>query len=187
MSTLAQLNNFKVNVEKIDRLYYVYRQNHVYEDGTVYEEYIMFDLLCRMEYKGVLYYVELWAICRYSFNNGMIYLSREANEFAQVVGRKRRFYENKETIYASLREDGILFEEIEYDDNKIPTLKYLCHDAVYENERILQNNYYTSLLPRVLSKSVKEFVKIKRAKKFYDIEKCNWIKKILDEVKLQTL
>ena len=64
-------------------------------------------------------------------------------------------------IYQSLEEDGIEIElQIEKKEFKgifhASTLKYLCHDAIYDHRHILD---YKEHLPPILGKSVKEFIR----------------------------
>ena len=165
-----ELQSFKIDVGKIDRLYHIHTTD-INESDREYE------LIARLQYKGQPLYVELNASCDFTGfdcqGGGAIFVSRNASLFMRLVltsGNK------KDLIYESLAEDGIEVEEqSEFDAcqrifrKNVPMLKYLCHEAFYKNEEELQP--YVSLLPTILSNSVDEFIQFHKAKEAYD---NNW-------------
>ena len=165
-----ELQSFKIDVGKIDRLYHI-RTTDINESDREYE------LIARLQYKGQPLYVELNASCDFTGfdcqGGGAIFVSRNASLFMRLVltsGNK------KDLIYESLAEDGIEVEEqSEFDAcqrifrKNVPMLKYLCHEVFYKNEEELQP--YLSLLPTILSNSVDEFIQFHKAKEAYD---NNW-------------
>ena len=105
--------DFKIDLEKIDRLYYIYC-----DDAENY-----FNLLCRMQGE---FYIEMKAIryncfdlCCVDRGAGTIYVSRDANLFmTQVLPNNSRY--DKTLIYESLRKDDIYIKEEEI--NQIPQM-----------------------------------------------------------------
>ena len=103
--------DFKIDLEKIDRLYYIYC-----DDAENY-----FNLLCRMQGE---FYIEMKAnhyncfdLCCVDRGIGTIYVSRDANLFmTQVLPNNSRY--DKTLIYESLRKDDIYIKEEEI--NQIP-------------------------------------------------------------------
>ena len=160
------LQKFKIDLEKVDRLYYIYHT----EDAGDQE----FSMVARMDYKGQKLYFELDANCDYTgfsgIGGGFIFVSSDANVFMKVV-LKSNF--NIDCIYQSLSDDGIDFEEQnEYDraDNIFwknpPKLKYLCHQAIYDHKSNLEAHFVN--LPTILKDSVNDFIRMKDAKKNYE-------------------
>ena len=162
-----ELEHIKIYLEAIDRLYYINRN----------AQNTHFHMVGRMIYKGQPLYVQLRAGCecyRCGCMHGVIFVSRDANLFMKLVMTKKF---QKDLIYKSLADDGIIIEEqTEYDScgrmfwNNAPMLKYLCHQVVYENQTKLK--HYSQVLPKLLTDSIDDFIRTKDAKKFYDDGLC---------------
>ena len=163
------LQSFEINLEKVDRLYDVQYEN----DGVGIRS---FGLIARMEYEEQSLYVELIANCDYTGfdcqGGGYIFISKDANLFFKLVLRENL---NKNLIYESLKSDSIYVEEEEDTDydkfsrmmwKTAPMLKYLCHEAIYQNREPLQG--YSFLLPKILTESIDDFIKTKEAKIAYN-------------------
>ena len=129
-----ELNSFKINPEKIDRLYYIYRTHngpHIW----------YFNILLRLDYKGRQLYVELKSnycvdydyelhhlvIDYYEPSNCFIFVSYNPILFMKLI---LSLEHNKDLIYQSLSEDGIDINEI-IDIKKIQK----AHD-IYDNEHL---------------------------------------------------
>ena len=162
------LQKFEIDVEKVDRLYYIYHTDHAGGQD--------FKMIARMEYEEAPLYVELDAGCDYTGfecqGNGVIYVSRDANLFMKLVLSKEDSL-NRNLIYKSLREDRIYVEEDNDYDNysnmfgtNVPMLKYLCHEAIYENKDELCE--YKFQLPNILVNSIDDFIRTKEAKIAYN-------------------
>ena len=163
------LQKFEVNLEKVDRLYYIHYER---KDGKD------FQMIARMEYEDRSFYVELNAGCDYTGfecqGRGVIFISTDANMFMKLVLTEQEDF-NKDAIYESLREDSIYVEE--EDDTRFdkfsrmkwkntPMLKYLCHEVIYQNRDTLRE--YSSLLPNILTESVDDFIRTRKARIAYD-------------------
>lgn len=163
----TELENFKIDLEVVDRLYYIYQ----FDDGVNGRE---FQMTARMDYKGRKVYIELVAGCDYTGfdcqGGGVIFISLDANLFMKLILTEE--YQS-DLIYKSLAEDGIETEEqTEYDTcsrmrwTNAPMLKFLCHMSVYDNRKSLE--HYPRVLPKILKDSVRDFIKTRDAKKSYD-------------------
>ena len=112
-----KLQNFKIDLEKIDRLYYINldkEDNYKNEFGDQ-----TYHLIARMQYNDESpIYVEIFAKDPYSHQIvGHIYVSRNVTAFMKhVLSEKIRY--NNPLIYEFLREDGIYLEE-NLDDPKL--------------------------------------------------------------------
>ena len=151
-------DGFKFNLENVDRLYYFRFKNH--RRGG--QKFIM---IARMKYRDKLpFYLRM--------RLGRMFLSRDANIFMNLILKDEEKDEedlNKNLIYASLKEDGIYVKEEENEDEYIrnaPPLKYLCHQSIYDNMRLLSG--YRSVLPKILADSIDDFIKMREAKQWYD-------------------
>ena len=101
-----KLQDFKIDLEKIDRLYYIY--------CDYAENY--FNLICRMQGE---FYIEMeakfyscYGLCCLDRCAGTIFVSRDANLFMKCVLPYNSRY-NKNLIYESLRGDDIYIKEEE--------------------------------------------------------------------------
>jgi len=162
-----ELENFNIDLEKIDRLYYIY---YAEEEMGRYGE--KFRMTARMDYEGIKVYFELVANCDYMGFDGRIFVSGDADLFMEIIITDK--YQIN-LIYQSLREDGIQVEELtEYDvcshfqKHNAPMLRFLCHLTIYKNKNLLEASF--SQLPKPLEKSVKSFTQTMEAKEDYD----NW-------------
>ena len=162
------LQRFKVNLEKVDRLYYI----HHYDDGISSREY---EILARMDYGDKKAYVNVIASCDFTGfdcqGGGYIFVSFNANVLTKIMLNRRH---DHEAIYRSLAEDGLTVEEqSEYDQvsafrwQSVPMLKYLCHVKISDRKNNL-SQIYMKLLPKVLADSVEEFIKLKETKEAFD-------------------
>ena len=108
-----KLEKFKIDLEKIDRLYYI-----KYTDDQTYR------LVARMQYnkeeKRSLdpIYVEMYAFYDYYSENikGIIYVSRNVNDFMKFVFYSIALYNRQNQKYLiceSLKKDGIYIDEME--------------------------------------------------------------------------
>lgn len=141
--TYDALQSLEIDPEMIDRLYYI-RYRH--------------EIIARIRYEGEPLYVNLYSYC---VNDGLfcrgshgIFVSRNAHLFLRMVSIPNR---KRNLVHESLAEDGIRAE------NRVPALKYLCHEAVYSNETRLRSQI--SQLPKVLVNSIENFVKTNAARK----------------------
>ena len=91
------IQDFKIELEKIDRLYYIF-------GNELENEY---NLVCRMQ--GEFYIQMIAYCCNFSpvYSDGSIFVSRDANLFMKVVLPNNPHY-NKTLIYESLRGPAVL-------------------------------------------------------------------------------
>ena len=174
------LQQFTIDLEKVDRLYHVY----YYNDETSLR---FFHMIARMEYnnnnnnnnnQGYIF-VELQANCDFTGfdcqGGGVIFISENANLFMRLVLGETFMDEefNKCLIYDFLKED----DDYDYDAitveretcdkfsrmflNRVPMLKYICHEIIYKNKDQLWE--YKVLLPEILKNSVDDFINTKEA------------------------
>ena len=159
-----ELQKFSIVEKYIDRIYHI-----CVHDGDIQH----YRLIARMDYKEQKhYYVNMMADCYSSCDfqeggNGHIYVSGDANVFMNTVLDKEC---ESHLIFKSLEEDGIKIDKYDTVRRRFwknpPLLQYLCHEAVYENQNLL-NKYYPQVLPKLLVKSVTDFMKIKKAQQDY--------------------
>ena len=99
------LQKFKIDLQKIDRVYHIDYYDTAIYGGREYE------LIARMNYKDKPLYVYLKAECEYTrFDSegvGYIYLSYDADTFMKTVLTD---YRNVDPIYDLLLTDGIYVE-----------------------------------------------------------------------------
>jgi len=163
-----ELENFEIDLEFVDRLYYIYYATK--NAGTKLEE--AFQIVARMDYKGRKVYFELLAICTFwgfmIAGGGLIFVSEDPNLFMKLIMTNKH---PSDLIYQSLREDGIRVEEpTEYDvccrlQRSPPTLKLLCHLEMYNYKNLFEASF--SELPKTLGESVKSFMQMMEAHKAY--------------------
>lgn len=164
-----ELHDFHIDLEMIDRLYYINHTNDGVSGST-------FHMLARMEYRDAPVFVELSAGCDYTGfdcqGGGDIFVTRHADLFCKVVTRPDTG-DGLQPLYLSLVEDGYEVEEqTEHDRLPVtcwhnpPALRFLCHLAVYHNLHRL--HFYPRVLPKPLIDSVQEFVKVREAITAYD-------------------
>ena len=164
------LQNFEINLKKIDRLYYIYHNNN-----NNFEKQIKFRLIARMEEEEKKHiYVELAAErcphrgfpCKTS--GGFIFVSRDVDFFMKLVLTRAEEKEdlNKELIYKSLQNDSIYVDEITSltTTTSVPSLNYLCYEAICQEG--VTYKYY--LLPKMLERSIDDFIKMKKARFDYN-------------------
>ena len=163
-----ELQRFNIDLEKIDRLYYIF-----YDSGVGGRNFQMIARMEKDEEQPI--YVEMVASCDYTGfdcqGSGYIFISKNANLFMKLVLAEAEKDVDKSLIYDSLREDSIYVEEMDnyyyYDKfsnlllKKVPMLKYICHEAIYQNRDVLYE--YKILLPKILRESVLEFINTKDA------------------------
>ena len=156
------LRRFEIKLENIDRLYCI----------GLYCIGISFAIIARLEYEEDSLYIIMMG--NYDcFRSGYIFITKDVNVFIKVVipdlffiVSDGEYISNKNLIYNSLREDGIYVEEekeIEsiHSMGEPYTLKYLCHELIYENRYALRD--YKIQLPKILARSVSDFIKTRLA------------------------
>lgn len=164
------LQTFQVNLEEVDRLYYI---NH-YDDGISNREY---EILARMDYGDKKAYVSVIACCDFTGfdceGGGYIFVSFNASVLTKIMLDRQH---DHEAIYRSLAEDGLAVEEqSEYDWapagkwQSVPMLKYLCHVEISDRKNNL-SQIYMKVLPKVLAESVDEFIRFRETKEAFDEE-----------------
>lgn len=162
------LQSFEVNLEEVDRLYYI---NH-YDDGISNREY---EILARMDYGNKKAYVNVVACCDFTGfdcqGGGYIFVSFNANVFTKIMLGRQHDHEH---IYRSLAEDGVAVEkQSEYDRapacswQSVPMLKYLCHVKISDRKNNL-SQIYSEHLPKVLAESVGEFLRFRETREAFD-------------------
>ncbi|CAL4144584.1 unnamed protein product, partial [Meganyctiphanes norvegica] len=141
-----ELQKFKVKLNRVDRLYYIYH----YDDEISSRSY---EILVRMDYKEEKLFVHLAAGCDFTGfdcqGGGEIYITRNPNIFLKsVVGQNH----NPSLIYNCLLEDGYRVEEPTQFDlsprkmwNSVPALRFLTHQAIHKHQEHL--NHYPEVLP----------------------------------------
>ena len=158
------LQNFQIDVDQIDRLYSVTREDDDMSGGRFY-------LLARMKYTDKDMFVELIASCDSSGfdcqGGGEIYITSNPNIFynTTAIGRE------KDKILTSLLEDGYEIT-IQPEVNSVsswhnpPNLLSLCHKAVRDNQHCLA--HYPDVLPKLLTNSLNDYIRVKEAMDHYD-------------------
>ena len=144
----SKLRGINVNVEKIDRLYRIRKLRR--RRGSIYE------LICRMDYKGVPLYVALHARGNFSSQcGGLIFVTRDASTFTRAI------FFPPQAMYKSLAEDDINVNHHHHHHHteccRPPTLSYLCHETVCLN---IKEERYMSVLPKLLIESLAIFRKM---------------------------
>ena len=166
-----ELDAFRINPHDISRVYYFY-------SGLLY------DMYGRMSYKGRYLYFHLNVILhneswnRRTILGGKIYLTYEAEVFLKSVidddcGPLK--------IWKMMTEDGMEVDEptiFDFDKKRLwsyhkvptlkfglPTLKFLCHLAVYKHRETLKP--YADMIPG-LSKGINHFIKFREARDHHE-------------------
>ena len=155
------LINFTIEPEKIDRLYHMVAND---EDPN----FRSWELCCRMEYNEEQYFVEMYASCDYTGfdcqGGGHIAITKLSDFFLENIVT---IDQNPIKVYKSLKEDGYDVQEPDLLHkihpkfwNNTPTLKYLCHNAIYKHRNELA--HFKDKLPKILANSVDDFIKTKK-------------------------
>ena len=163
-----ELNNFLVDLGKVDRLYHI--------GFDEYERGLEFEFVGRMIHNGKHLYIEMTADCCFTgfscSGEGKIFMSKDVNLFLKTIPLHEM---DMTRVYNSLQEDGIEFEVAEdgrmmkrFLRNNAPTLKYLCHESIFEHRHLLKN--YKKQLPKILKDSVKEFIKTRESRICYEYD-----------------
>ncbi|XP_047474776.1 uncharacterized protein LOC125029071 [Penaeus chinensis] len=163
----GELEKFEMDLEKVDRLYYIYAYDDVF--GSKYE------ILARLDYKGKSAYVNLVASCDFTGfecqGGGYIYISFNTNVFTKIMLDD---HHKRDLIYNSLASDGVNVEEQSEHDRlparmwqSVPMLKFLCHMAICEHKDRLRH-VYAEVLPEVLINSIDEFLKLQETKNAFE-------------------
>ena len=98
----STLRNFKINLEKIDRLYYIHRNNY----NSAYR------LVARMQGE---FYIEMWV--HFIDNDdvfGNIFVCRNANLFMRHISLNESRIYNQKLIYKLLTKDGVYIDKYNY-------------------------------------------------------------------------
>ena len=166
-----ELDSFEINLKEVDRIYHVHNES------------LLWGLMARVNRNGHYLYTQLLAhYIEDPYSHGLIFVSTDANFFAQLISTTKdyklraNYWKNvilekpneHYTIYQSLWED--VQSDEQQDIYKMfrkvpPTLEYLCHKTVYENEFRLQPNN----LPKMLEESVYDFIKFEKMKQNFII------------------
>ncbi|CAL4124743.1 unnamed protein product [Meganyctiphanes norvegica] len=163
----GELNNFSIELEKLDRIYYVYH----FDDSVASREY---ELLARMDYKGSKVFVQLSAGCDYTGfdcqGGGEIYVTKRPDFFLKSVVDGSN---NPKRIWQALLDDGYsVCEPTEFDLlpqglwQNVPMLKFLTHMAVYQHKEKL--SFYPEVLPPLLRQSMDDFIQVRSTKDHHD-------------------
>ncbi|XP_050710585.1 uncharacterized protein LOC126995225 [Eriocheir sinensis] len=128
-----ELQNFKVEAEKIDRVYYV----HCTEDELGSDFYV----LCRMKYANKHVFVEFAAGCDYTGfdcqGGGEIYITFNATNFFNEALQNLHDTDDTNVLLHALQEDGYHVdahqesrkERIDSWNNPL-TMNFLCHETI---------------------------------------------------------
>ena len=155
-TNFRELQHLKIDIKKIDRLYYLTEFNGhfgefvarmiYYDNRNIYIYYKIFNDMIVLDYNIVIL-------------DGIIYLTENVNEFLNVA-----FYSfvDKKKIYNFFKEDNIdvyineIFDEHQNKFTDCPTLKYVCLKAIFDCKI-----NYMSLLPKNLEHYVTDFIRMK--------------------------
>ena len=147
----VKLTRFYIDMDKIDRLYHM-NFSHTFEDIRY------FSIIVRMkDEENRKLYVELTG--KYDNRSlGYRFISGNTDIFMYTMMNDTDWHLNGiENIVQSLKKDDIKL--------KPPTLKYICHLAVYNNKKYTRDEL--SSLPDTLRKSVIEFNRMKYNKNLF--------------------
>lgn len=164
-----ELENFRIKIDKVDRLYYI---NYINDDllGK------WFYLLIRMLYKESFVFVQMTNTYNPMSIIGRtlgvdLFITRDPNIFSKVI--KHPSACEIQLIYKSLIDDGYEIEgPTEYDRTPIhewhepPTLKFLCYFNIFKNKKSLQ--HYQQVLPKTTIHNLNYFIKTREAIYEYD-------------------
>lgn len=162
------LQNFKVDLEKVDRLYHI-----KFEDDEL--EQRNFELVVRLEHEPKTWiFVELVAGCDFTGfecrGGGEIYLSFDPKVFLKSV---LNWDYNIQSIWRSMMDDGYqVGEPLEHELlpvclwRSVPMLKFLCHMALYSHHE--QLNLDMLALPKSLVNSITEFNRMRETRHHHD-------------------
>lgn len=154
-----ELQNFKVETEKIDRVYYVKCSDDDFGSD--------FYLLCRMKHGDKHVFVEFAAGCDYTGfdcqGGGDIYVTSNPNTFYNEAIQNVDDKENHTVILKALLEDGYQVEphqesrmaRIEAWNNPI-TLQLRCLETIRDNQDA--RSCYSDQLPKPLTNSIDQFI-----------------------------
>lgn len=161
------LDGFNLNLEEVDRLYYIFQDNYDVNDQ-------FFNILARVCHGGSHLFVELSASCDYTGFDcqgcGDIFVTRSANIFFQVLMRHNY---DRDAIRASLLSDGYALDDLIMPPRpspfvqSAPMLKFLCHVAINDHKDLLAPGY-KEVLPPILKESITEFINVREAMDVYD-------------------
>ena len=177
-----ELQSFKVDVNKIDRLYHLH-----YVSSFLYDDW---EVIVRMQYNDEPLYVQIFGNCWDGV--GHIFVSRDVDVFMKCVLRSTKYKDSQydyKAIYELLKEDGVVrsseYEDIRYDYNAIyellkedgihfeeesckntPGLQNLCYNTISNN--IVTRQEYKNELPKMLVRTTNNFIKTKEAINHYD-------------------
>ena len=139
--------NIPINIENIDRLYYI--QKRKFYNGVFNNH---FEMIGRMDYETRFIYFAL--ICLIAENRsqirGTIYISRNPYQFIENILQNYTII-NKNAILESIR------EEDDANHNLVTSLQNLCHDVIYKVRKLR----YVSVLPKTIKEQIENYNKIK--------------------------
>ena len=138
-----KIQDFKIDLEKVDRLYYIYRDENE-------EKYV---LVCRMQGE---FYIKMTAFCCNCCAEfmdrgfGTIFVSRDPILFMKFVLPKKPRYNKKPLyivknhIYESLEKDGIYIDEEEQITKTIATISISNYIQTHPNFKSIVKNVQTA-------------------------------------------
>ena len=138
-----ELENFKINLENIDRLYYI---SHYNEDGITELE-----VVCRMQYNNndnnlPIYFILIFDYDTSEFlsGKGYIYMTKSPKLFMTIIFPNLPIYNHQLNyrMYESLKEDGIYLPIKE----KSPLIEIYEYEGSNQNKKLLENDYKNILI-----------------------------------------
>ena len=168
----GELKLYKLNVMKIDRVYYTYGHDGLGIGCLDYK------LLGRMRYGFRMSYFALEASCdstRFGLNcqgKGYIYVTFDPQIFLKSIVKPDQ---DPHKIWTLMQEDGLkVYEPTQFDLlpegewTSAPMLEYLCHLSIYKHTSILADEA-AKALPPLLAGSVEEFIRTRDTRDHYSI------------------
>lgn len=166
---IEELVKFDIDVNKIDRLYYF--KEYLPCSSCLYSKAV--DMYGRIDHKGQHLYFNMFVAVFESYPNVTIrrkrYLTFDAQMFLKSILEKEC---NSEEIVKLMIEDGLVVEEPSIFDlvckpdwcrlGGVPTLSYLCHMTIYENQDLL--HHYTTIMPNSVKKALEKFIKFRETR-----------------------
>ncbi|CAL4150038.1 unnamed protein product, partial [Meganyctiphanes norvegica] len=144
-----ELNAFVIEVENIDRLYHMVADD---VDPNVRS----WEICCRMDYNGEKYFVEMYSSCDYTGfdcqGGGLVSITKLPDFFLNNIVNIGQI---SDRVYKALLDDGYRVQEPDPLHkmhpkfwNNAPMLKFLCHNAIYNNREKL--SHFKEELPQIL-------------------------------------
>ena len=162
-----ELQDFVINLEEVDRLYYIYRNDYTF-NGIYYE------MIVRMHYNNNIIYVHLMAFCfHFMYYRGHLYISQDPYIIKSILQNKKNQNSLKFYIYKPFKDNIYdIGKEIKkkyiplLKKKNIPLLKILCLNTIYRYKYLLEYKY-KYLLPICIVKDIDKYIDIKDAISHY--------------------